>query len=191
MSEDPAKKKQRIREHFLEVRKNLTSAFVKEKSHEILKSVSELNEFRDANNVHTYVSIKKNKEVDTFPLIEKCFRDNKHVIVPKIRENGQLKHFRLRTLGQLQVNDWGVMEPVEGEIVPVSDLDVVIVPMVAGDPKKNRLGYGKGYYDRFLNNCVATKIGLLFDCQLYESELPVEPFDVPLDYLVTESRQID
>jgi 5-formyltetrahydrofolate cyclo-ligase len=62
--------------------------------------------------------------------------------------------------------------------------------MVAGDRNKNRIGYGAGYYDRFLKNCTATKMGLLFDCQLYDHTLPVEYFDIPLDVLITESQRI-
>jgi 5-formyltetrahydrofolate cyclo-ligase len=104
---------------------------------------------------------------------------------------GKLSHIRLDSLKDLRKNSLGVPEPVGGRKFSVDDLDLVIVPMVAGDRKKNRIGYGAGYYDRFLTNCSAPKVGLLFDCQLYDDTLPVESFDIPLDILITESERIE
>lgn len=183
--------KNKLREYFLEVRKNLSDSLVEKNSKKIHQQILNSREFIQTNIIHTYISIQKNKEVNTIPLIKACFERGKKVVVPKIVGDGIMDHFELSSLDNLNVNKWGVPEPNDGRKFPVEDLDLVIVPMVAGDHFKNRLGYGKGFYDRFLKRCPATKIGLLFDCQLSESKLPVESYDIPLDILITETERIE
>lgn len=115
----------------------------------------------------------------------------KQVVVPKIMGDGKLEHFEINSLDELRENSLGVPEPLAGKKIFVDNLDLIVVPMVAGDRFKNRIGYGAGYYDRFLQNCPAPKIGLLFDCQLFDGTLPVEEFDIPLDILITESQRVE
>lgn len=182
--------KKKLRNFFLGKRKALSTQQVNNKSALIIGKIFALPQFHSAMTVHTYVPIKKNNEVDTFPLIKECMNRDKRVVVPKIAGEAVMEHMQLTTLKELEKNNWGVPEPNNNRKVLIEELDIVIVPMVAGDRYKNRLGYGKGFYDRFLKNCSAFKVGLLFDCQVYERELPVETFDIPLDLLITESYQI-
>ena len=183
--------KNELRSHFLSVRNALPQEVVENKSRKIVDKVLGSPEFKQSNTIHTYISIKENHEVDTYPFIEQAFKKVKKIVVPKIIGEGQLDHVELNSLNELEKNNWGVPEPSNSQSISIDNLDLVIVPMVAGDRQKNRLGYGKGYYDRFLKNCRAVKMGLLFDCQIYENELPVESFDIPLDILVTESQRIE
>jgi 5-formyltetrahydrofolate cyclo-ligase len=117
-------------------------------------------------------------------------KHGKEVVVPKMKRSGKLSHFRIDSLDQLTENKWGVAEPRGDKVnlVRPDRIDMVIVPMVSGDMHKNRLGYGKGYYDRFLEGVNAVKAGILFDVQLYQNELPTDSFDVKLDFLITESK---
>lgn len=183
--------KEELRSHFLKKRNNLSGKEVEERSRHIIKRVLKTGEFQVAETIHSYVSIQKNREVDTFRFLETCLQMNKQVVVPKIVGEGQLNHFEIDSLDDLRENSWGVPEPVDGKEISVRELDLVIVPMVAGDRNKNRIGYGAGYYDRFLQSCSVPKMGLLFDCQLYDNTLPVENFDIPLDILITESQRIE
>lgn len=183
--------KEELRSYFLEKRKDLSDREKNEKSRRIVDRVLKTKQFQAADTIHSYVSIQKNREVDTFRLIKDCLQMNKKMAVPKIIGEGQLNHFLIDSLVDLRENSWGVPEPVDGKEISVKELDLVIVPMVAGDYFKNRIGYGVGYYDRFLKNCSAQKMGLLFDCQLYDRRLPIENFDIPLDILITESQRIE
>lgn len=183
--------KKKLREHYLRTRNNLSKSLVLKKSALITEKVLVSREFSNASVIHTYVSIERNHEVDTSSLITEALKRNKRVVVPKVIGQGELDHIEINSLEELKENKWGVPEPEKKKKIRVNKLDLVIVPMVAGDQKKNRLGYGKGYYDRFLVNCPAVKIGLLFDCQLHNDKLPVETFDIPLDILITETRRIE
>lgn len=182
--------KDELRSYFLKQRISLSDKEVEERSQHIINRVLKTKEFQQANTVHSYVSIQKNNEVDTIPFLKTCLQMNINLVVPKIINEGQLSHIKIDSLKDLRKNSLGVPEPVGGREISVHDLNLVIVPMVAGDRKKNRVGYGSGYYDRFLKNCSAPKMGLLFDCQLYDDTLPVESFDIPLDILITESERI-
>lgn len=188
---DCSVKKEELRRHFLEARKRLSEKEVETKSAAIIDQILQLSAFKETDVVHSYVSITKNQEVNTSNLIQKCLHTGKRMIVPKILGKGKLQHVEIKSLNDLQKNSLGIPEPDDGKEISVETLDLIIVPMVAGDHFKNRIGYGEGYYDRFLAKSTAITIGLLFDCQLYDDKLPVEEFDIPLDILVTESQRIE
>lgn len=100
-----------------------------------------------------------------------------------------LKHYLLTDSTSLQKNRWNVPEPVDGLEVPLSKIDVVFVPLMAFDRKGNRVGYGKGFYDRFLSQCRAgvKKIGLsLFEAE--EAIADVSNNDIALDYCITPDK---
>ena len=117
-------------------------------------------------------------------------RKSKQVVVPLTNvDDGTLTHFRLQSFDDLQENKWGVLEPVNGRQVSPDELDLAIVPMVAADERCHRMGYGKGFYDRFLSEVSFAKIGLIYEQNVVD-ELPVEDYDVPMDKVVTEERTI-
>lgn len=188
---DFSEKKEELRCHFLEERQKLSESEVQIKSQLIVDRLLDLSFFKDAEIVHSYVPITKNNEVDTTRLIEHCLESKKRLVVPKMLADGELKHLEIGSFNDLHENNFGVPEPDHGDEISIECLDLIVVPMVAGDHFKNRIGYGKGYYDRFLDKSSAFTIGLLFDCQLSGKELPVEEFDIPLDTLITESQQIE
>lgn len=127
------------------------------------------------------------KEVNTHSLLKDLISSGKKVIVPVTDfETGELKHSELWSFKDLKENKWGVLEP--DEIHPQKQkTDLILVPLLAADKDFNRLGYGKGFYDRFLKKENAVKIGLLFDGFLVD-QIPVENFDEKLDILITEKR---
>ena len=179
-----------LRNYFLEKRAALTPQFVDEKSREIVNRLVELDAFKQAKVIHCYASIHKNREVDTSEFISVCQRLGKTLIMPKVLPKGEMMHIEVNKDTAFKENRWGVREPVEGNIVEPDYPDFIVVPMVAGDRSRNRLGYGKGYYDRFLSRSKGAKVGILFECQMYDELLPTENFDVPLDILVNEKEVI-
>lgn len=191
MQNKPLKLKKDLRFHFLEARSNLTMREVLQKSSRVINKLIALTQFKEAQVIHTYVSMSERNEVHTHSFIQKCLNTNKKVIVPKMEKGGKLSQSLLSSFDELRPNKWGVLEPESISSYDSSEMDLIIVPMVAGDRLKNRLGYGMGYYDRFLGDIAAVKIGLLFDCQMHQDILPTEEFDVPLDILITESEVLN
>lgn len=175
----------------LDERVQLTNLQYLEKSKAIVQRLKQQPEFKRAETIHCYVSLNQRNEVNTRPLIKDLVRSDKKMVVPITHFNsGELTHVYLQHYSDLQQNKWGVMEPSGGKNADQADLDLIVVPMVGGDLQKNRIGYGKGFYDRFLSQVSAPTIGLLFESCLLE-EVPVETFDVPLDKLITEKKVIE
>lgn len=184
-------KKEKLRQAFLGCRSRIPEKEYLLKSARICTRLKELNAYRNAETIHCYVSMNERQEVNTHPLIKSMLAAGKKVVVPVTEfDTSILRHIRLEKFSQLQKNKWGVLEPSGGEEVPPKEFDLVIVPMVGGDRRKNRIGYGKGFYDRFLENITCPKVGLLFEACLID-EIPVERFDVPLSKLITETKVIE
>ncbi len=142
--------------------------------------------YRRAGCVASYVSISN--EVDTHSLIDLALDSGKRVAVPVVEPNRALIHREIRGLAELSPSGSGLLEPSgeDGAVVPPDAFDVVLVPGLAFDRAGNRVGYGAGYYDRFLAMAPAVKIGLAYDFQLFD-RLPAGPRDIPMDVVVTES----
>ena len=105
--------------------------------------------------IHCYLPIIKNNEPDTWMIIDRIRREFPHVkiSVPRVRADKTLESFYFEGLHQLQINAWGIQEPKQGIPTPEEKIDLVIVPLLAIDQHGHRVGYGKGYYDRFLKKC--------------------------------------
>ena len=182
--------KKRLRKRFVSARNGLSSNELFFKSRLISSRFINTKAYLNADVIHCYISINRQNEVATRNLIEHMLGQGKKVVVPKMEGEGRLSHFYIQGLDELTENSFGVAEPKEKKqcSAKVDNFDLIIVPMVSGDMFKNRLGYGKGYYDRFLEGVNATKVGFLFDLQLYNEKLPTDKFDVQLDILITESK---
>lgn len=148
-----------------------------------------------------YIGVRD--EVETRPIIlerlqaEADGRSDSLTLVPYCVEDG-LELFRLENWDDLQTGQFGVPEPNEslrrdaGRSFPTAAVDLFVVPGVGFDPTGRRLGYGGGYFDRLLSGRSKTSIvvGLAFDCQLV-SELPDQPHDERVEWIMTETRLID
>lgn len=189
-SSELKRRKIEARKTFLKARMGLDEDETAQKNSQIFEQVVRLEAYRSAKTVHLYASMKNRNEADTFELMKYSLDHGKQIIVPVMKENGRLIHSTIRSPDELRENSWGVPEPVDPTPAEGLTPDLIIVPMVAGDLEKNRLGYGKGYYDRFLKGKEMLKAGLLFEVQLSKEPLPTGAYDVPLDLLVTEKRVI-
>lgn len=178
--------KTEIRNLYKEKRKSLTAIQIEEKSIAMANQVLKL-PIWDKTYYHLFLSIKSQKEVDTDMLLHILQGKDKQVVVCKSDfKSFSLKHFLLTDATLFKTNTFGIPEPQEGIEVPLDKIDVVFVPLLAFDRSGHRIGYGKGFYDRFLSQCRSDsiKIGLSFFKPLAQ-HLKADQHDVPLDYVVT------
>lgn len=91
---------------------------------------------------------------------------------------------------RLAIGAFHIEEPLGDDTADISQIELIIVPAIAYDRRGNRVGRGKGYYDRLLNTTKATKIGVGYDFQFIEDDIPAEPHDVAVDIVITESRRL-
>lgn len=136
---------------------------------------------------HLFLPIEKHKEINTEFILQILAGRDKEIVISKSNfEDLSMNHYLLTDNTKIKVNDYGIPEPEDGIEVPTSKIDAVFVPLLAYDKKGNRVGYGKGFYDKFLSECKADviKIGLsYFDPEdLIEDVLET---DIKLDYCIT------
>jgi 5-formyltetrahydrofolate cyclo-ligase len=178
-------KKKLLRDHARTVRASLSSEEIEEKSGLICRRLLEVLDGTDP--LMVYAS--KPLEVNTKVLIGHLISQGKTVIVPIIEKDTKtLRLSYLKDPTVLQVSTFHVPEPVGCELPALaSDIKAVIIPMLAFDKKGNRLGYGAGYYDRFLSSHPhLTRIGIAFSCQEVE-EIPADATDASMDIIVTDN----
>lgn len=182
-------RKSALRKKFSEHRQGLSGSRITKLSLQILENLLSCEFYKKSETVHCFMTIKKNREVDTLPIIRQLLDDGKRVVVPKANpEKLSLDHYLYKPEGRFKENQWGIPEPTNGIKVSESEFDLVLVPMLAADRQKNRLGYGLGYYDRFLAGIDVVKAGLLFEASISEEPIPYNSHDIRMDYLVTEKR---
>ncbi|MCY3765748.1 MAG: 5-formyltetrahydrofolate cyclo-ligase [Gemmatimonadetes bacterium] len=178
--------KKQIRNTMKKRRSELSSREVRARSERIIARLTGQEVYRRAGCLASYVSIAN--EVDTLILIDFALDSGKRVGVPVVKPNRTLIHREVRSRAELKPSGFGLLEPSleDGAVVPPDAFDVVLVPGLAFDRAGNRVGFGAGFYDRFLSFAPAFKIGLAYDFQLFD-RLPAGPRDIPMDFVVTES----
>ncbi len=141
----------------------------------------------EKSNYHIFLPIEKQKEINTEFLLQILQGKDKNISIPKSNFiDNSLEHILLTDTTKLSINPWGIPEPTEGISIPENKIEVVFVPLLAFDLQGHRIGYGKGFYDRFLSLCPpeTLKVGL----SLFPAETEIEevlPTDIRLDLCVT------
>ena len=139
------------------------------------------------NYVHVFLSMAKFNEISTEPIINYLRMQGKTIVVSRCNfQNSTLSHFILEETTILEINKFGVPEPVDAIEVNEDILDLIFVPLLISDAHNYRVGYGKGFYDRFLSKCRknAQKIGLNY-FQPISKIIDIHPLDIPLDAVIT------
>jgi len=181
--------KAEIRKRILEIRKNLTINEVEVKSEAILQNVLKTPEYMEADNVLLYADY--NNEVMTRGIFEDAVMRNKRVYFPKSDGlTNTMVFYRTLSVSQLKKGFMGIPEPKENMQLRyrfnANEDTLVILPGVAFDTAGFRIGYGKGFYDKFLSSRrQLSTMALAFACQIIE-ELPSEAHDIKMDKIVTE-----
>lgn len=188
MTDTDSSGKERLRSRLLARRQRIPAVERKQWSREISTRLLKWDPYREARRIHCFVGIESKGEVDTLPVLEQMIQEGKEVYLPKVNSSSPaLKHVRYRGPESLAPGPYDIPEPTGKEAIAPEELDLILVPLLAADNRKNRLGYGMGYYDRFLALATGVSAGLLFQAFLLDEPLPAEPHDIPLDYLITEN----
>lgn len=180
--------KAQIRHRMLDLRRALAPEQAAVLSVSILERLCRIEAFRSARQVLTYVASKDN-EVDTNPLIAKLLGEGREVAVPLVVSDETMRWIRINSLEKLKPGRFGILEPQEDrtEIEPGSESSACVVPGIAFDVIGHRIGYGKGFFDRFLAVYSGLTFGLAYDFQVFAS-LPFDAHDHSVGTVVTERR---
>jgi len=171
--------KKEKRKEYKEIRKKI-------KYDDFSFKITELYEYKKAETVFIYVSYRD--EAKTDELIRKALED-KRVLVPFCVDlNGTMIACEIKTLNDLKEGAYGIKEPVN-PVKYEGDIDFSVIPGLAFSKDGYRIGYGKGYYDRFLENNPTFKVGLTFD-ELVFDEIPKDEFDKKVDCIITPRKEI-
>ena len=181
--------KSELRKIYLEKQKSLSDAERNEMSIKIADGFFKKFNLADIRFLHVFLPIEKNREIETAFIYKRLWLDFPHITTIASRVD-----FRTMTLENLKFlrdtklvrNRWHILEPTEIELIENEKIDAVLVPLLCLDERGFRVGYGKGFYDKFLSECRADclKIGLAYFPPIREIT-DAQPFDVRLDYCVT------
>lgn len=127
-------------------------------------------------------------EISTIKIIKTCFKDNKKIALPVCLENNKIGFYYINNLDDVAKGKYDIMEPLIKRCEKVTDFGecVLIVPGLAFDIKGYRLGYGKGYYDRFLSENKILTVGFCYN-KFIVNELPINQFDKKVEYICSEN----
>lgn len=184
--------KPELRKIFLEKQKLLSPDERRERTEQVIKLLFENFDFSDKRFVNCFVTLEKNNEIDTFEIFQRLWREFPQVTTtaPRINfEMNLLENVKVSPVSKFNENKWRILEPEGDELIEPEKLDVVLVPLIAFDERGFRVGYGKGFYDKFLQKCRADcrKIGLSLFPPVEKID-DVESFDVRLDFCVTPEK---
>ncbi len=185
---DAAKKK--LRKDVLRLRDNLPQEERERMSQSIGERFTSLRPVQECRSLMIFLSF--GSEVNTDYIIARAWQQQKRVLVPLCKpETREMTVFAIETFADVEPGYFGIREPKKNSLQPVAkeEIELVVVPAVAFDRRGYRVGYGGGYYDRFLQDMQVPKIGLAFSCQLVP-EVPVGPYDLPVPGILTEKEYI-
>ena len=178
--------KKELRTKHKALRAKLSAEEIEEKSLQIANQLLKLDIWKNTF-FHIFLPIREKNEVDTEFILQILHGKDKEIVVSKSDFEGlTMSHFLLTDATKFEKNQYGISEPIDGLEVPVAKIDVVFVPLLAFDKQGNRVGYGKGFYDKFLSECKpeTIKIGLSF----FDAEDLIDGVfenDVKLDFCIT------
>lgn len=183
--------KKELRKKYKQLRGGLTTAERLAAEKNITKKLTELKQFKECDTIFAFISAKG--EVSTEGMILKAFELGKKVAVPLVLSSEEMCFIYINSLSDLKAGSFGIQEPEYNaeKIALPTDKSVMLVPGLAYDNDLYRLGYGGGYYDRYMAKHPSPfKVGIGFQVQYSEEPLPRDKYDLPLDLFITEKTTI-
>ena len=176
--------KSEIRKKILKIRKHNSCGNLKINFEQITEILKEKNiKGRTVGGYYPY-----NYEIDIMEILKNFEKKKYQISLPKIKKNSEMDFFHWSIKDPLSINQYGIPEPISNK---VKYPDILLVPLVAYDKNLNRIGYGGGFYDRYIKKIVKIKkiitIGLAYSFQKV-NKIPVDKFDIRLDFIVTEKK---
>ncbi|MGN0026781.1 MAG: 5-formyltetrahydrofolate cyclo-ligase [Clostridium sp.] len=178
-----------LRNKILIIRNSLDKEVKEAMDDEIYNKLIMSDLYIKAKNIFIYLSF--GSEIQTNNIITKALRDEKEVYIPKVyKKNKLMKAVRLKSFNDLKENSMGILEPIDdSNYIDKREIDLILVPGVVFDLNGNRIGYGGGYYDRYLQDIkeIRNKVVLAYDLQIVDSINP-DIHDIAFDYIITNTR---
>ena len=178
--------KKTLRDTYLIKRKTLGKAVFDHRV-QLISSYFRQLDVTEGSFVHVFLPIQKFMEIDTWSIVDYLESIGAKVVISKSQlDENKMDHFVFRGKEQLEINRWGIPEPKFGERVDPDEIHMVIIPLIVFDRKGHRIGYGKGYYDRFLKECRkdVMKVGLSLAPPL-DTIMQAADHDMVMDCCVT------
>ena len=181
------KEKNALRQEYRNVRDGISNAIRNIQNDIIYQKFIGLKEYKQAETIFIYASF--GSEVETKKIIEKIISDRKNAVIPKCDTKGRtMRAFMIKDLTQLRKGAYGIKEPCEScKEVSKEQIDLAVVPGICFDLKGNRLGYGGGYYDKFLADFKGFSVGLAYN-ECIADEVPAEEHDCKLDLIISANE---
>lgn len=196
MHQDIRLAKNQLRQQYKQIRSRLTADQVTSYSAGIARQLFATDLWQQSSTVMLYLSFQN--EVATGAIYQRGWQEGKTMLLPICAPSGGLMEMSVITsFEQLEPNRYGIGElpATLQRIISPSEIDLCIIPGIAFDHAGTRLGFGAGYYDRYLPrvNPSAKRIALAYECQLHSETLPRDAYDLPMQYILTERKlyQID
>lgn len=183
--------KQQLRQHYKSVRKELSAAQVAQYSAAIARQLFATSLWQQSHTVMLYLSFQN--EVDTHAIYQQGWQESKTMLLPICAPSGGLMEMSsITSFSVLTPNCYGIDELPAAlqQIIAPEEIDLCLIPGIAFDHTGNRLGFGAGYYDRYLPRLRpdVPRVALAYECQLSPQTLPVDDYDLPMDYILTEKQ---
>ncbi len=181
--------KNELRNEYKTIRRELDASFCDAASKKICENIISMREYNESHTVMSYSAI--NKEVSTDLLNEHALKLKKNLLFPVTDTKTLTMHAaRLYDAKDMSPAGYGICEPSDKTIFDKEKIDIVIVPALVYNRRGYRIGYGKGYYDKFLRSCKnALKIGCAYSCQISDKDF-FSDYDIAVDIIVTEKEVI-
>lgn len=178
--------KNEIRKINKELRNNISKDDIKDKSKKACEIFLNSSLYKNSDTVMIYFPL--GNETDTSFIIEKIIKDKKTGVLPftDIKTN-EIIPIKFDEATIFKKGAFGILEPVKKTEVLKKNINVAVIPGIAFDKTGQRVGFGKGYYDRFLKDTEIIKVGFCYDFQVTD-KIIADPFDIKMDYLITESE---
>lgn len=188
MNVDMTKEKKELRKQIKKKISELSMVYCKSADEKIRKHALSLPEYENAEVVFCYVGTKD--EINTTPMLQEILESGKQLGVPKCISKGIMKVYAITSLDDLEEGAYGIMEPKDYcEEIPPQNINLAFVPCVTCNKKGDRLGYGGGFYDRYLSRTDVRRVILCRE-KIMVSEIPVEEHDLRMEVVVSEEGMI-
>ena len=178
-----------IRKEILNVRNNLTKETLNDFNEDIFNTIIKSDIYKKAQSIFIYISF--GSEVETKKIIEHAISLGKNIYVPKTNKSiKEMIAVKIHNFDNMTVDKWGILEPITVDKNFVgNEFDLIIMPGVAFDITGNRIGYGGGYYDKYIHNLKRrpTLLALAYEFQIIDNII-AEIHDIKLDYIITEKK---
>lgn len=176
--------KKELRKVLIEKRKHLSSEYRQQADALIFQNVIKSEAYQNSQTIFCFVSTTD--EVNTYPILNHALNQRKCVVVPKCLEKGIMQAYQILSFDDLESGKYGIQEPKEHcKSIPPSDIDLAIIPCLSCNSEGYRIGYGGGFYDRYLQNQTFAKISICYRELLCEN-IPIESFDEKTDIIISD-----